>query len=173
MNNKNVLLKYRGSSISNGMKLITRFAIVLATSAILIAPSIAFAQTQIYSDSSGNFMYNSPNFSIGFGSGAGMGGQFVCGASNICRVASTILYIINNVLVPVLFALAFIVFLYGIVSKYIFSHGDETKVAEGHKLILWGIVAFVVMISLWGLVNVVANTFGLYGIGAPPPPRSY
>src|SRR3989344_3725094 len=149
------------------MKTFTRFATVLATSAILIAPSIAFAQTQIYSDSSGNFMYNSPNFSIGFGSGAGMmGGQFACGASNICRVASTILYIINYVLVPVLFALAFIVFLYGIVSKYIFSHGDETKVAEGHKLILWGIVAFVVMISLWGLVNVVANTFGLYGISA-------
>ena len=156
------------------MKTFTRFATVLATSAILIAPSIAFAQTQIYSDSSGNFMYNSPNFSIGFGSGAGMmGGQFACGASNICRVASTILYIINYVLVPVLFALAFIVFLYGIVSKYIFSHGDETKVAEGHKLILWGIVAFVVMISLWGLVNVVANTFGLYGISAPPTPRSY
>jgi len=157
------------------MKTFTRFATVLATSAILIAPSIAFAQTQIYSDSSGNFQYSSPNFSIGFGSGAGgmMGGQFACGASNICRVASTILYIINYVLVPVLFALAFIVFLYGIVSKYIFSHGDETKVAEGHRLILWGIVGFVVMISLWGLVNVVANTFGLYGISAPPTPRSY
>ena len=119
-------------------------------------------------------MYNSPNFSIGFGSGAGMmGGQFACGASNICRVASTILYIINYVLVPVLFALAFIVFLYGIVSKYIFSHGDPEEVSKGHKLILWGLIAFVVMISLWGLVNVVANPFGLYGISAPPTPRSY
>lgn len=156
------------------MKTFTRFATVLAVSAALVAPSLAFAQTQIYSDSNGNFMYNSPNFSIGFGSGAGMmGGQFACGASNICRVASTILYIINYVLVPVLFAIAFIVFLYGIVSKYIFSHGDPEKTKEGHKLILWGIIAFVVMISLWGLVNVVANTFGLYGIGAPPTPRSY
>ena len=153
------------------MKTFTRFATVLATSAILIAPSLALAQTQtsVYSDSLGNFQYTSNNFSIAFGSG----GQFACGASNICRVASTILYIINYVLVPVLFAIAFIVFLYGIVSKYIFSHGDETKVAEGHRLILWGIVGFVVMISLWGLVNVVANTFGLYGISAPPTPRSY
>src|SRR3989338_705136 len=124
------------------MKTFTRFATVLATSAILIAPSISFAQTQIYSDSSGNFMYNSPNFSIGFGSGAGMmGGQFACGASNICQVASPIIYIINNVLVPVLFALAFIVFLYGIVSKYIFSHGDPEEVSKGHKLILWGLIA--------------------------------
>ncbi|MBI2025401.1 hypothetical protein HYT04_01275 [Candidatus Kaiserbacteria bacterium] len=153
------------------MKSITRYSAVFVASAMLIAPSLSYAQTQIYSDSFGNFQYNSPNFSIGFGSGAG--NVFACGASNICRVASTILFIINNVLVPVLFAVAFIVLLYGIVLKYIFSHGDPEKVSEGHKVILWGLVAFVVMISIWGLVNVIANTFGLYGIGAPPTPRSY
>ena len=96
----------------------------------------------------------------------------VC-TNTICNVANTILYIINNVLVPVLFAVAFIVFLYGIVSKYIFSHGDPDKVAEGHKLILCGLIAFVVMISLWGLVNVISNTFGLAGSYAPALPRSY
>lgn len=151
------------------MKTFTRFATVLAVSAAFIAPSLAFAQTSMYSDSSGNFQYTSNNFSIAFGSG----GAFMCGASNICRVASTILYIINYVLVPVLFAIAFIVFLYGIVAKYIFSAGDPEKVKEGHRLILWGLIAFVVMISLWGLVNVIANTFGLYGISAPPTPKSY
>jgi len=29
------------------------------------------------------------------------------------------------------------------------------------------------MLSLWGLVNVVANTFGLQGAYAPPYPDSY
>jgi len=93
--------------------------------------------------------------------------------SGICSVASNILYIINNVLVPVLFAIAFIVFLYGIARSYIFSSGDAEKVKEGHRIILWGIIAFAVMISVWGLVNVVANTFGLGGYYAPPLPRSY
>ena len=88
-------------------------------------------------------------------------------------LADTVIGIINGVLVPVLFAVAFIVFLYGVALKYIFSTGDATKVAEGHKLILWGLVAFVVMLSLWGLVNVVANTFGLQGDYAPPYPDSY
>lgn len=148
-----------------------RLVSVLAISAAFITPSLAFAQTSVYSDSSGNFQYSSPGFSIGWGTG--VGGAFMCGASNICQVASTILYIINYVLVPVLFALAFIVFLYGIVVKYIFSAGDAEKVKDGHKLILWGLIAFVVMISLWGLVNVIANTFGLYGVSAPPTPRSY
>lgn len=105
----------------------------------------------------------------GFGTGFGMGG---C-TSTICGVASTVLYLINNVLVPVLFALAFTVFLYGIAKAYIFSNGDPEKVKEGHKLLLWGIIGFVVMISLWGLVNVVANTFGLYGASAPRTPVSY
>jgi hypothetical protein len=91
----------------------------------------------------------------------------------ICGVAATIVGIINGVLVPLLFAVAFIVFLWGIAKAYIFSGGDAEKVSEGHRLILWGIVAFAVMISLWGLVNVVASTFGLAGVSAPPTPTSY
>jgi hypothetical protein len=87
-------------------------------------------------------------------------------------VAQNILYLINNVLVPVLFAIAFIVFLYGIARAYIFSGGDPEKVKEGHKLLLWGLIAFVVMISIWGIVNVVANTFGLAGSYAPQTPSS-
>lgn len=98
-------------------------------------------------------------------------GGYVC-TSNICAVASTIIYTINFVLVPLLFAIAFIVFLYGVFKKYIWSRGDESAVEEGHKLILWGIIGFVVMISVWGLVNVVSNTFGLSGYGAPPTPSS-
>jgi hypothetical protein len=106
------------------------------------------------------------NFSFSFGTGS------AC-TSNICSIGETILYIINSILVPLLFAIAFIVFLYGIAKAYIFSYGDEERVKEGHKLVLWGIVAFVIMISVWGLVNVVANTFGLYGVSAPPLPTSY
>ena len=94
-------------------------------------------------------------------------------SSSICGIANTILYTINYVLVPVLFAVAFLVFLYGIARAYIFSGGDPIKVKEGHHLLLWGLVAFAVMISIWGLVNIVANTFGLGGFYAPSLPLSY
>lgn len=73
---------------------------------------------------------------------------------------------------PLLFAAAFITFLYGVANAYIFSQGDEEAVRKGHKLILWGIVGFVVMFSLWGLVNIVSNTFGLEGVAPPPLPVS-
>ena len=92
--------------------------------------------------------------------------------NTLCMVAQKLIYLINNVLVPLLFAVAFIVFLYGIAKAYIFSHGDAEAVKQGHQTILWGLIAFAVMVSIWGLVNVVANTFGLAGSYAPPTPTS-
>jgi len=81
-----------------------------------------------------------------------------------------IIGVINTYLVPLVFTIALIVFLFGVARKYIFSHGDPTKVAEGHKLILWGIIGFVVMLSVWGLVNIVTSVFGLTGGSRPTPP---
>lgn len=113
-------------------------------------------------------------YSFGFmSSSGGFGGPLGGCSSTVCGVANTILYLINNVAVPLLFAISFIVFLYGIASAYILHPGDEAAVKRGHQLLLWGIIGFVVMISLWGLVNVVANTFGLYGASAPELPVSY
>ena len=90
----------------------------------------------------------------------------------ICWLGDLVLVTINTVLVPVLFAIAFIVFLYGIAKAYIFSYGDPERVKSGHKLLLWGLIAFAIMISVWGLVNVVSDTFGLSGFYAPPLPTS-
>jgi len=105
------------------------------------------------------------NFSLTISSG-------VC-ASTLCTIFSNLLYLINYVLVPVIFALAFIVFLWGIAKAYILSGGDPEEVKRGHTLVLWGIIGFVVMISLWGLVNVVSSSLGLSGYSAPNLPTSY
>lgn len=130
----------------------------------LFAPTLALAATTIFggTSSGGSFL------GISFGSGA-----IGCAGGAVCNLANMILFVINSVLVPVIFALAFIVFLWGVFKKYIWSHGDPEAVKEGHQLILWGLIGFVVMISIWGLVNVVANTFNLYGYRAPPLPTSY
>lgn len=131
------------------MRRTARAALLLA---LLLAPSSALAEITF-----------GGGFSVTFGN--------FC-STTICVVAQNLLYIINNILVPVLFAIAFLVFLYGIAKAYIFSTGDEEAVKQGHKLLLWGVIGFVVMISLWGIVNVVANTFGLGGAFAPPTPSS-
>lgn len=150
------------------MKSIARSLALVGAS---LFPFIAFAQPYMGGPYSQN---TTTGYSFGFMStSGGFGGGFGSCSSSICGVADTILYLINNVAVPLIFAIAFIVFLYGVAKSYIFSHGEPGDVEEGHKLILWGIIGFVVMVSLWGLVNVVANTFGLGGVSAPVPPVSY
>ncbi len=141
------------------MKSIKHIAIL---SIAFLIPMVTFAGT-FFGSVGGN------GYTLGYSSGSGGGACY----STICGIGTTILYMINYVLVPVLFAIAFIVFLYGIAKAYIFSVGDAEEVKKGHRLILWGLIGFVVMISLWGLVNIITNTFGLYGQAAPLPPMSY
>lgn len=68
---------------------------------------------------------------------------------------------INDTLIYLIFALAFLLFIWG-VFKYFFGSGSsaEENRREGSKFILWGIIAFAIMISVWGIVNVLVNTFG-------------
>ncbi len=133
------------------MNKLTTVAALLTAS---IVPSLASAQS--FSGSI-TFSFGSPG----------------CTISTLCGIASVILNTINFVLVPLLFAVAFIVFLYGIFKTYIWSSGDSEEVKKGHTLILWGLIGFAIMVSLWGLVNVVVNTFQLTGYSAPQTPVSY
>ena len=81
-----------------------------------------------------------------------------------------ILYIINYILVPVLIGIAFIVFLWGVFKYFIWGGDDEAERSIGKKYVMWGVVGFVVILSLWGIVNLVMNAFGLTVGHAPPAP---
>ncbi len=85
--------------------------------------------------------------------------------------ASGILVMINWYIVPVLFAIAFLYFLWGVYNYFILGADDEKKLETGRQFTLWSIIAFVVILSVWGLVAILANTFGLMlGEAAPPAP---
>jgi hypothetical protein len=80
--------------------------------------------------------------------------------NNISDVGSFIINVINNVLVPVLFAIAFIVFIWGAFKTFIIGATTEEVKKEGKSLMLWGLIGFFVMVSVWGLVNILINTVG-------------
>ena len=68
--------------------------------------------------------------------------------------------LLNTVVVPVIFALAFAAFVWGVV-KYLFIHGnDEAKRAEGRLFVLWGVIGMAVLFSVWGFVNLLLSTLG-------------
>ncbi len=62
-------------------------------------------------------------------------------------------------LVPLLIGLAVVLFIYGVLVL-MFSEGGEKK-EEGKQYMIWGIVGIFVMVSVWGLVNILKNTFKL------------
>ncbi len=63
-----------------------------------------------------------------------------------------------NASVPFLIGLAVFVVIYGIFG-YISHSGDEEKRAEARQFIIWGVIFIFAMISIWGLINLLSNTF--------------
>jgi hypothetical protein len=68
---------------------------------------------------------------------------------------------INDTLIPLLFGVALLVFLWGIFKYFILGGGDEGKREEGKQLMLWAIIGFVVMVSIFGIVNMIAGGLNL------------
>ena len=73
---------------------------------------------------------------------------------------NNIVAFINGTIVPLIFALAFLAFLWGMFQTFILGGSDEGKQAEGKQIMMYSIAGFVVMVSLWGIVNLVAKGFG-------------
>ncbi len=86
----------------------------------------------------------------------------------VTQYSSGILALINQVFVPVLFAIAFLTFLYGVYKYFILGAANEAERAKGRDFVLWGIIGFVVILSVWGLVAIVGRTFGLQAGGTAP-----
>jgi hypothetical protein len=80
-------------------------------------------------------------------------------ATNVQNLGQGLIGLINNVAVPLLFAIAFIVFIWGVFQYFIAGGHDEEKRETGKSLMLWGIIGFFIMVSVWGLVNILRGTF--------------
>jgi hypothetical protein len=62
--------------------------------------------------------------------------------------------------IPIMFALAIIYFFWGLI-KYIRSAGDPKAAAEGRSIMIWGVIAIAVMVSVYGLVVWLQQSFGI------------
>jgi hypothetical protein len=67
---------------------------------------------------------------------------------------------IDGTLIPLVFGLALLMFIWGVFKAFILGGSDEEKQKEGKQLMLYAIIGFVVMVSIWGIVNLIANGLG-------------
>ena len=62
-------------------------------------------------------------------------------------------------LIPILFALAFLVFFWGL-SKFILHSGNEADVTKGKNYMLWGILALFLLVSSMAIVTFLTGELG-------------
>ncbi|KKS99987.1 MAG: hypothetical protein UW07_C0008G0019 [Candidatus Nomurabacteria bacterium GW2011_GWF2_43_8] len=75
--------------------------------------------------------------------------------------------IINDSIIPLIFAVALVAFVWGVVQFFFLNVNEEAKRAQGKQFMIWGIIALAVMLSVWGLVGILGNTFGIDGSFLP------
>src|SRR3989338_10689239 len=61
---------------------------------------------------------------------------------------------------PIIVALALLAFFWGL-AVFIFNSGDAEKRKGGIQIMIWGIIALFVMVSIWGIVNTLQQTFNV------------
>jgi hypothetical protein len=74
-----------------------------------------------------------------------------------------VLNVISEILaaaLPVIIALAFIFFLWGLL-KFMMAAGDEAAKEQGKQIMIWGVVILFVMLSIWGLVAILNTITGV------------
>lgn len=89
----------------------------------------------------------------------------LAGAAGLTEVVRTIDGLVRSI-VPIIMVLAILYFFWGLV-KYIQAAGDPEKASEGKSIMIYGIIALFVMASIWGLVEILQDTFIRGGGRAP------
>lgn len=70
-------------------------------------------------------------------------------------VYGTIVPIVDRGIIPFLYAIAFLFFLFG-VARFFFSDSEENR-KKGKDFALYGIIGFFILFSVWGIVKLLLS----------------
>lgn len=75
----------------------------------------------------------------------------------LADIIDLIIYYLNIILV-LFMGVAVVIFVYYVIKYFILPNADRS---EAGSYVLYSVIGFFVILSFWGLVNVLQNTFGL------------
>jgi len=67
----------------------------------------------------------------------------------------------NNVLIPFILGIGFLVFVWGMFKFFIVGGANDEEKDKGKSLMVWATLGFVLVIIFWGIINLVADSTGL------------
>lgn len=88
---------------------------------------------------------------------------FVAYGATVDQFLGTVNAKIINPAIEFAFIVALVVFLWGVLD-YIRGAANEEKRKKGKDHMLWGIVGFLIMFGVFGIITLLANTFGISGV---------
>src|SRR6056297_1961309 len=86
----------------------------------------------------------------------GSGGEFG-------QLLRDILAFTNNILIPFILGIGFLVFVWGMFRYFIAGGANDEAKEQGKSLMVYATLGFVFIIIFWGVVNLVAISTGLDG----------
>jgi uncharacterized membrane protein YidH (DUF202 family) len=83
--------------------------------------------------------------------------------ASVTTLMKSIDRVIINPLIVLLFALAMVYFIYGLV-RYLLSPDNEEIRKSSKTSMLWGIIGMFIMVSVFGIMSLIMNTIGVKDI---------
>ena len=63
-----------------------------------------------------------------------------------------------NQIVPLIFGLAFLFIIWKLIDAWVLHPDDGSKREEGKTIIITGVIVLVIMLSIWGILNLLINS---------------
>lgn len=80
------------------------------------------------------------------------------------KLISNIKLMILNPIIGFMFAVATVMFVYGIV-EYIWGAENKDKIEDGKRHMVWGVIGMFVMLVVYGILNVLSDFWLEVGAG--------
>ncbi len=80
---------------------------------------------------------------------------------DIGTALGNILSFIDNVVIPFILSIGFLVFVWGMFKYFIQGGANDEAKESGKSLILYAIAGYVVILAFWGIVNIISNGLGI------------
>lgn len=91
---------------------------------------------------------------------------------SVTAFVNNILEFLRTAVIPFLFVLATVIFIWGVIQYVIGGQGgNDAKVEAGKKVMIWGIIGLAIMTSAWAIVGILCNSLLVWaGTGKCPGP---